>query len=58
MNEAGFNSRLCNERHERIDKRLELLENSVERMKFWLVSTLTALCLNLIGVLALLIKSF
>jgi len=54
----NYISKLCNERHERIDKRLEILEHTVEKLRFWLISSLTALCLNLIGILALLIKSF
>ena len=53
-----FVSRLCDERHERIDRRLELLEASVERLRFWLVSSLTALCLNLVGVLLLIMRTF
>ena len=55
---GNYISELCNERHERIDKRLEILEHTVENLRFWLISSLTALCLNLIGIVALLVKSF
>ncbi len=54
---AQISIKLCDERHATIEKRLTSLENLVDKFSLWLVGTLTALCLNLIGVIALLIRT-
>ena len=53
-----FVAKLCNERHEAINRRLDMLEKSHEDINKWLVASLTALCLNLLGMIMLLVRSF
>ena len=48
------NSKLCNERHTRIDTRLEITEKKMEKIESRLIVALTTLVLNLVGVIVIL----
>jgi hypothetical protein len=52
------NNKLCNERHGRIDKRLEILEGRWDKMQNLLVGTLVAVICNLIGLVILIFSKF
>jgi len=54
MTNDYINSKLCNERHTRIDTRLGILENKMEKIESRLTASLTALVLNLVGVIVIL----
>jgi hypothetical protein len=54
---TDYSSILCNERHDRIDSRLLMLEASMKTIQTWLAGVLSALCLNLIGVIVLLLRT-
>lgn len=50
-----FDTRLCEEKHKDINRRLENVEGIVDKMRNWAITGLAALCLNLLGVGALLL---
>lgn len=51
-----YNGRLCNERHDVVNARLKHLEEFMDKMRNWVIASLTALALNLLGIGILLIK--
>ena len=53
MDGEPVNSKLCNERHARIDVRLEIVEKKMDKIDSRLIVALTTLVLNLVGIIVI-----
>ena len=53
----GYISKLCDERHTHIDQTLGGLDERIKKVENRFIAILTALCLNLLGVLILVFRT-
>ena len=57
MSTDEFNFKLCQERHDKLDKWCADMEQRMRTVSNRFIILLTGICLNLVGVIAILIKS-